>query len=1221
MDAPTDIYDLLIVTDATASMGSFLTSLNASLQDIIRISAATDCFSRIGVLAYRDYDSEESGLLTEWSGWYSRLEDGAASAKPADEPAEPGPVPEPEPEPDAESRSRRPKPQRSNKKQASSKPPKFEPKFVDRDGLLSFVAGLVAHWGGDWPEATRTGLAHAYQAMRPEAKTIILLYADAPPHSQLQDGDYAVEQKALAKPDAYGGAGPGFADWVHGANQLRNGEKKAQVFCLIEASQEGYAIDYVPPFAYLSAATGGLCVGLYDTDQASISRTTVALLLAWMGVTKDGASLAAGAADPAVLALYSYDSADDLADLASEADPRAGRYLYTRARSGDRPALAANLRRDPLDLDGLAALVPRCERPAQDFSKRYAADPAYRALVVEQVGDIIAADVSALTLNPVFGTLWRTVCNDRANPARDRLLADFSRALDGMDDPDEKARMKAWLDESYDWAGEIMAIVAAVPEAERFPCVLLDPTAVRLEAPGEGGNRGDGDDDGDDDDAEEEDAQRLRKLTRDELLDLGRACDRRIQRRLGRVLTRLTYVDDAASLPAHLHDVPEDVVPRIPTALAKPEHQRRFWRVLLHTILPGTMLSARPAALLAALSVRMGIRPLRQAALAELALWRDRWNTLDIPETWNSSCLGLLLEADRAHREAVARAEEEEEEEEEEREEEGKQRCEVSDRDAVLAPEDRRLFQTLVDYKLLELNLDTKLTAKIGWTPDKSPSPVGPLVRCQGCDLPRSVTMMGAGSLCGLCLAARNPSLGPEDRATYEDLRRGGAAPADDEATLATWVECSVRTCRAQYVVYHPSRLNVRPKCHRCRYGPAKGDEDGGDPSAYVATCAACANRVVYPAAYRPPGFDAARYACPACARTGPGGPRAAVDEVDTSARQLRDENGAAWLLKNQGGAIRPPLGGRSLFHVVSHSPLAPGALSELPGRVAVLPALADPAAFPLALRGKPLLNAPALLAALSSRVAARRTDASPCPLCLATRPARLLLPACGGRAKGNKTKAAGCGQRACRACLERWYRAPHRRGRVLFPAALACPFCRADLASSSAAARRLLPRDVRRMPGLRDALAERGEWVYAWCAGPCGGARRFGPRVCVAAAEGAAGQDVDGWVCDGCAAAEAAAGAARSGEAGPLVVKMCPACDVAVEKTAGCDQISCQCGKHWCFGCGEFVADSMAEVYAHMTSAHRTWGGEEEWELEEDEEEADDDHDDDHHRDRMDEE
>jgi hypothetical protein len=93
--------------------------------------------------------------------------------------------------------------------------------------------------------------------------------------------------------------------------------------------------------------------------------------------------------------------------------------------------------------------------------------------------------------------------------------------------------------------------------------------------------------------------------------------------------------------------------------------------------------------------------------------------------------------------------------------------------------------------------------------------------------------------------------------------------------------------------------------------------------------------------------------------------------------------------------------------------------------------------------------------------------------------------------------------------------------------------------------------------------------------------ARRFVERVC---AQGV--PEVEGWRCEGCVNAAVA----RGEEKGGLVVKMCPACGVATEKTAGCDHIACACGKHWCFNCGEYVADTGGEVYAHMSAVHRTW-------------------------------
>jgi hypothetical protein len=75
MDSPkSEVYDLLLLVDATYSMYSYLEALQTSLPKIIQISQLTDCFSRIGLLAYRDYteDHREKDGLLEWSGWFDQ---------------------------------------------------------------------------------------------------------------------------------------------------------------------------------------------------------------------------------------------------------------------------------------------------------------------------------------------------------------------------------------------------------------------------------------------------------------------------------------------------------------------------------------------------------------------------------------------------------------------------------------------------------------------------------------------------------------------------------------------------------------------------------------------------------------------------------------------------------------------------------------------------------------------------------------------------------------------------------------------------------------------------------------------------------------------------------------------------------------------------------------------------------------------------------------------
>lgn len=67
-----DQHDLLIVADATGSMGNYLTSLSKSIPEILALTRLSGLFSRVGVLVYRDYCDTN---VTEWSGWDKSSED------------------------------------------------------------------------------------------------------------------------------------------------------------------------------------------------------------------------------------------------------------------------------------------------------------------------------------------------------------------------------------------------------------------------------------------------------------------------------------------------------------------------------------------------------------------------------------------------------------------------------------------------------------------------------------------------------------------------------------------------------------------------------------------------------------------------------------------------------------------------------------------------------------------------------------------------------------------------------------------------------------------------------------------------------------------------------------------------------------------------------------------------------------------------------------------
>ncbi|KAK2042381.1 dihydroxyacid dehydratase [Colletotrichum somersetense] len=1074
--ASEELYDLLFLTDATVSMRSYIQALSQSLPEIIRISSLTGSFSRIGVMAYRDYSTDN---LTEWSGWHT------ASV---------------------------------NETSADS---------TTRDNLLDMVGKIRTDSGWrniDWPEAAKTGLARAYSVMRPEATTIIVLYADAPPHlpgtktlNRLREIDH------LSKPDTFGGDGKQFVDWVLGAKTLRDSEKRAKVFPVIQ----GAIADSVAPFIYLAHITGGVCFKLSNAHADiptadAISQLTVSILLNWMGVGKQGAS---ASGQHRFACVCQYRDTQTIDNIKNE-EGRAAEIYFPVVRSVEKPT-ENNVTAVHSSLDQLVNFIETRQTPLLDLSKRYQGEETYRIFVVEQLKSLIESNVTAIAVNPVFGSLWRTVCTDRDNPARDELIQAFGYHVDRIFDHNKKSRMKTWLAESYDYAAEILDIIERVPEAQRFPCVFLDPTESFWTGD-ENGISGvkKGVDEGDEDE-ERHNGPIDPAFTREDLLEIGRSCDYRVLRRLGKVLTRLTYVNSEPELPSHIRAA--DQVPRLPMALATAQHRRTFWKVLLHLVLPGTMLAARPAALLAALALRMGVRPLRDAADQELLFFTNKWNTLDIPETWNANCLSLLLDADKDFERRVA---------------EGvTQRLAPDSR--ILLAKDSRLFKTLVDYKLLELNLNTTLQAKAGWCPEKSKVSIGPIVVCKSCKFPRSVTVMGEHGICGLCPEGHQCTCQTCQPAKDNERRRSHNVTYNDtESTEAFWVECYTPTCRGQYVVYNPEFLHGRAKCYYCRHVNSPTAKSQKAP---FVECSQCLNRIIWPEVYRPVDLDLSTFKCYACSTN-----RVTVVEYETSAKTLSTENGQAWLLRNEGSAIKDPFNGRSLFQTLSNVPETER--DSLAFNVEIVPSLQQHSQ--LTIRGKTIHNPTEICDRLRGWVNSRRTEAGLCSLCFSNFKKRDLRRACGRKS---------CDQMVCDGCLKEWY-CLNARGKLINAAALCCPFCRRQPTAKTVSAF-----GVSQIGDLKTALSD-PDWMYVWCR-DCGFARRYAERVCAAGAP-----ELTEWSCDDC----------RKANAPRLQIRDCPGCGTPTERLGGCGHITCTvpgCSAHWCFFCGENVGPE--NIYPHMSSVH----------------------------------
>lgn len=122
--------------------------------------------------------------------------------------------------------------------------------------------------------------------------------------------------------------------------------------------------------------------------------------------------------------------------------------------------------------------LPKKTTPVPDFAAAWKRNPSYRPKVLEQLKRIIEDDIRVIASNPVFGGLWRAVCADKQT-FDEALLGRFASQVDKIADPDDKVRMKEWIEESYNFIAEIQETIDSVPESIRFPCVCLDPTQFR----------------------------------------------------------------------------------------------------------------------------------------------------------------------------------------------------------------------------------------------------------------------------------------------------------------------------------------------------------------------------------------------------------------------------------------------------------------------------------------------------------------------------------------------------------------------------------------------------------------------------------------------------------------------------------------------------------------------------------------------------------------------
>lgn len=356
--------------------------------------------------------------------------------------------------------------------------------------LSEFVQKLKPSGGGDFPEAAKTALIRALQAVNKETRTLILWYADAPPHH------WSVQsyKNDVAEANAY----PlGATDWVRLCRMAKH--RNCTVFSFTPNSMLHQFSCF---FILLSEFTGGISISSNVRSSAIISRLTLAVILQWMGQTSDMDNVLRDSV--ATLSRYEISPLDA---NPKPSDEEAGSRGYlpplVRANSACTPLLSIHTLPLKLSHIPLGTLASESFNLAKRFSNP--SETTYHDLVYTSLASIIESNVSSLTYNPIFGQLWRAVCKG-TDKNKNQLLNAFSNRVGKVTDPTEKANLQQWLEESFDATEEIENIIARVDASG--PMVYLDL----------------------DSDIE---------LTRTELLEVSRSCYSGVLKKVATVFTHL----------------------------------------------------------------------------------------------------------------------------------------------------------------------------------------------------------------------------------------------------------------------------------------------------------------------------------------------------------------------------------------------------------------------------------------------------------------------------------------------------------------------------------------------------------------------------------------------------------------------------------------------------------------------------------------------------------
>ena len=656
----------------------------------------------------------------------------------------------------------------------------FVPWTTNISTLISRLLSKELTWGADNAEAVKTAMHYALEEA--DKNDLVLHFTDAPPHhpwtvdSSRAWDNYPKEKEFLEKKGVS-------HDWVKICRMFH--ERGITVFTICLSDNR---------FTQECMVALGRCLPAgRNASRDTITRMTMALILKAMGIAYDGEGIEES----------SFSASFHESKVSDETDTTGGFFSKKGLVSKVRGMLKSKvtIQKKPLGVE----VYPSMETSMQKCLQKLDSDPVYRQVVFQTLETLFEPDrVLALTYNGLFGKMWRHICkSSRADPYQTLLADKLSRCCQNMPTPEEEAKLREWIEDSYDFSSEVAARLDDIKEP--YPCLVLNIPENHYLSRKAMQNIARAS-------CSSEDLQTVQTFLSQIEIAHGPVKGRNETSPKGEE-TKEGALGSAATTTAF--DRPKGHY--IPLCLSDKE----VFSLLGHLMCPGTLLSMRPGNILAMIAITSQNAILAKRAEALLEATCGSWVHLDEPELYPESYTYHFV------------------------------RLASKLPGHLLTDEERTRFKQLQALARVKMNGKKQFTVKVGYTPNRKSPTFDTFRRCHRCNMEQPLSLMTmtkhSGEMeeevCASCLWELNSSSFATD-----DVR-------DESKSLLE--RC--HTCKCIYTVIAPHKavdaFMALPKCHYCRMKtglqiPTGADEEEfkyGGPDTPFITCSSCENKFVCP--------------------------------------------------------------------------------------------------------------------------------------------------------------------------------------------------------------------------------------------------------------------------------------------------------------------------------------------------------------------------------------